>query len=61
MAAGWSVMDALNKTARQQQKRNRKQDSGHGTLASGRFTVMTGIFIRCRELNSWHRKSWRSV
>lgn len=45
MAAGWSVMDALNKTARQQQKRNRKQDSGHGTLASGRFTAMTGILF----------------
>lgn len=61
MAAGWSVMDALNKNSKAAAERSRKQDSGHGTLVSGRFTAMTEIFIRCRELNSWHKRYWRSV
>ena len=61
MAAGWSVMDALNKNSKAAAEEKPKARFRTRDISIRRFTAMTGIFIRCRELNSWHRKSWRSV
>ena len=61
MAAGWSVMDALNKNSKAAAEEKPKARFRTRDISIRKIYSNDRNFYRCRELNSWHRRSWRLV
>lgn len=61
MAAGWSVMDALNKNSKAAAEEKPKARFRTRDISIRKIYSNDRNFIRCRELNSWHKRYWRSV